>query len=333
MRFGNIQRIIVFGGGRTCYEFVKLCKSRNIDTRIVTSDRHAREKIDGESFFRRIDGLGNNAIITDRLNDPNVINLITPNAMGVSFGAAWIFTPDVIDSFQKRFVNVHAAPLPRFRGAGGFSWRILCGDRQGALCLHLVDRGIDTGEIVRIEHFNYPTSCRTPTDYMNYTLDQNIEFLGRFLDDVLSNSEFNLSTQDENASTYFPRLNTEIHGFIDWSWNAQAIKRFVRAFDSPYAGASSFLNRGLVRLRQCALAKDDEHFHPFLSGLVYRKSSAGIWIATNDIGIYIKVVEDIHGNRLLDRISCGDRFHTPSSYLEDAKTFRAVYTPKGLKKA
>lgn len=331
MRFGAVQRLLLFGGGRTCLEFAGAGLARGLEVRVVTSERHAGEVLDGEEFALRLRLAGVEPLVAASLRDPAVLELVTGDTLGVSFGAAWIFTREFIDLFAGRLVNVHAAPLPRNRGAGGFSWRILRGDRAGALCLHLVDEGIDTGPVLRQEGFAYPDSCRTPAEFHAYTVQRNLPFLERFLDDVLAGREFTVQEQDESAATYFPRLNTTVNGWIDWSWDAREIERFICAFDDPYAGASTLLRGQPVRLRGCAASRDGEDFHPFMSGLVYRVTGSAVFVAARGGGLEIAVVEDQEGRNLVGEIIPGERLHTPQAKLDEARAFHAVYTAAGLK--
>ena len=41
----------------------------------------------------------------------------------------------------------------------------MMGNRLGFCQLHLIDGGIDTGNIVKTEEFLYPPACRIPKDY------------------------------------------------------------------------------------------------------------------------------------------------------------------------
>ncbi len=326
MRFDAVQRLLLLGGGRTCLEFAGAGLARGLDVRVVTSERHAGEMLDGVPFAQRLRQAGIEPLVAAGMDDPAVLELVTSHALGVSFGAAWIFPRDFIDRFGGRLVNVHAAPLPRDRGAGGFSWRILRGDRAGALCLHLVDQGVDTGPVLRMERFEYPETCRTPGQFHAHTMQRNLPFLERFLDDVLAGVEFDPQGQDESVGTYFPRLSTDINGWVDWSWDVGHIERFICAFDEPYAGASTLVRGKQVRLRGCVPARDGEAFHPFMSGLVYRVAGPAVFVAAPGGGLEIAEVAGA-----TDGIAPGDRMHTPREKLEQARAFHAVYTPKGLK--
>ena len=43
-----------------------------------------------------------------------------------------------------------------------------------------------------------------------------------------------------------PRLDTQIHGFIDWNWTAKHIVDFINAFGSPYQGATTFIKKKVL---------------------------------------------------------------------------------------
>jgi methionyl-tRNA formyltransferase len=62
----------------------------------------------------------------------------------------------------------------------------------------------------------------------------------------VSKKDFRIRNQEEKDSTYFPRLNSLNQGFIDWEWDCGEALRFIRAFDDPYCGASTFLNERRV---------------------------------------------------------------------------------------
>ncbi len=72
-------------------------------------------------------------------------------------------------------------------------------------------------------------------------------------------------------------------------------------------------------------------FHPFRNGINYKKSNGGLFVAMEDGTLIIRDIRDEHGVDVADMVSVGDRFYTPSEYLESAKSIRAVYTSDGSK--
>ena len=46
------------------------------------------------------------------------------------------------------FINVHYAPLPRYRGNAPVNWALLNGEGRTAITIHRVDAGLDSGAIL-----------------------------------------------------------------------------------------------------------------------------------------------------------------------------------------
>ena len=54
---------------------------------------------------------------------------------------------------EKVCFNFHPGILPEYKGAGAFSWAILNKEKKAGITLHLIDKGIDTGDIIEIREF------------------------------------------------------------------------------------------------------------------------------------------------------------------------------------
>jgi len=336
MNFGKITQYIFFGGGELLCLSAKQLKKESYSVFVVTSERHSIEPITISEFSmpfieflqsEHIDYI----ISKDISQDSIVLNKITENTIGISFGAAWIFRKQFIDLFNGRLLNCHGARLPQDRGAGGFSWRILRDERLGVSLIHHIEPGVDTGDIILFKEYIYPHTCRHPIDYQRYSIRQDQELLNNFFGLVKDGKSFERITQQEYFSSYWPRLATDIHGYIDWNWTLKDIERFICAFDDPYNGASTFLNGKKVRLKKCYSSFNDGIFHPFQKGFIYRISEDTIFVATEQGTLLVNSVFDENGVNINQNLRIGDRFYTPMKYLEEAKQFRAVYTPSGLK--
>lgn len=329
MNFGQINHYMLFGGGTLLRRLALEIQSRKKDLMVVTSPRHAEELSPsfGEGTLEAF--LAKNKIpflVVDKLDATAVTERISSQTMGISLGAAWIFKAEFINLFHGRLLNLHGTCLPKLRGGGGFSWRIMLNDRNGCSLVHLVDPGVDTGDIVACKKYTYPLSCRIPVDFEAYAVKKYMTFLKKFLDSVEVQKNFILTKQDESKSTYWPRLATAIHGYIDWSWSAEEITRFICAFDDPYGGAMTYVSDRQIRLKKATALTVDGSFHPFQNGIVYRIGGGALYVAAKDGSVVIKDATN------MEKIRSGDRFYTPVSFLEEAKKFRAVYTPSGLKK-
>ena len=337
IKFDYINNYLLFGGGDLLIKFAKHLQSKNIDVLVITSKRHFSENLlfdnnHGFTFGKKLNDYSINFLISkDVSEDSSVQSIISNNTIGFSFGAAWIFKKQFIDLFDGKLLNLHGSRLPIDRGGGGFSWRIMRGDKSGRSLIHQISPGTDTGAIIDYNDYIFPKKCRIPLDYYQTSIKKDYSFLKNFLTKINRNEKFELKNQNERISTYWPRLNTDIHGYIDWSNNLQDVQNFICAFDDPYQGASSYINGVKVRLKKVFLSKSDGIFHPFQNGLVYRKINDAIMVSVAPGSLKINEVLDDKGENIISDIVIGDRFYTPIEKIEKALKFRAVYTPDGLK--
>lgn len=68
----------------------------------------------------------------------------------ISVRFSLIFKPDMIDRVPLGIVNVHPGPLPGYRGLFAPFWQILHGEQQLGCTVHVIDPGIDTGDVIGI---------------------------------------------------------------------------------------------------------------------------------------------------------------------------------------
>src|SRR5262249_40765518 len=82
---------------------------------------------------------------------------------------------EVLSAPRLGCVNVHASPLPRWRGAAPIQWAIASGDTESGVCLMQMEAGLDTGPVLALRR----TSIR-PDDTAE-TLQQRLSELGGVL--------------------------------------------------------------------------------------------------------------------------------------------------------
>lgn len=76
--------------------------------------------------------------------------------VGISIFYDRILPPAFIDRFE-RLLNLHNAPLPRYRGVSPINWALKNGERSHGVTIHEITPGIDDGPIVaQLEYSIYP---------------------------------------------------------------------------------------------------------------------------------------------------------------------------------
>ena len=252
--------------------------------------------------------------------------------LGISFGAPFIFKQSTINEFHGNLINSHGAPLPDNKGGGGFSWRILQRDKRGASLMHFVSPQIDEGDCVFRHDFQFSEDERLPIDYelrqeqeeKNSLIPWLVAVIKREL--ILKPIKGSLSGID--LGSYFPRLSTDLHGYIDWNMQIYDLESFICAFSRPYSGASTFLKGARCRLLDCFIY-DLRVMHPFTWGLIISLNNDSILVSVN--GGLIKIsFSDISFDSETKGFFQGDRLITPGEFTRKAISSRAYYDSGGV---
>jgi len=336
IKVGPCRHLVLLGGGEFLLELVKEARLIGYTVEVVTSPRHAEGLVDSRQICDILDDMSVPFMIVEDIEQQSIKEhfcLVNKFSLFLSISAAWIFKKDyILEVFRGKLFNSHGTRLPQNRGGGGYSWQIMTANRFGFCMLHLVDGGIDTGDIVSFDEFIYPHYCKYPVHYQKYFIGKNLSFLKEVMIKIYDScAQFDLVGQNEYLSTYWPRLNQNISSWIDWSIDPMQLERFICAFDDPYSGAKTTLNGNIVRLKKVHVSYQDGVFHPFQRGIVYRKNKKWLCVALDGASLIIEsIIDDELGVSCLSTINVGDRFITPNSFLEQAKE-RVIYTPTGMK--
>ena len=246
------------------------------------------------------------------------------NDLGFSVSPPWIFKERHIKLFSKRFFNIHNQRLPLFRGAGGKSWNILMNDLRGGVSIHELTSKIDDGKIVAKKEFLYPKNLKFPTDFDKLAEKYSVKLIKAWLPKILKGSKIITVDDNEiNLSEYWPRLSTETHGWINWNWNLIDIFRFCCAFSYPYEGAKTYIGNKIIKINDLDIEFNSRLFHPFQTGLIFKKYKNKIWVSHKDGTLIIKKFN------FPNEIKLGMRLHTPVKKIENSFMSRIQYKPSG----
>lgn len=140
-------------------------------------------------------------------------------------------------------INLHASILPEYRGASPIQQTLLNADSKTGISAMLMDEGLDTGDIIKIEEIKVENS-----DMSEYLFDKLSVVAADLTLDVLRNfSNYKPLKQDSSKATYCKKI-TKADGEVEFN-NAQEIFNKYRAF-TPWPGI--YLKSGL-KLKQIEL--------------------------------------------------------------------------------
>jgi methionyl-tRNA formyltransferase len=151
-----------------------------------------------------------------------------------------ILPPAMLAAPLRGCLNIHASLLPRWRGAAPIQAAILAGDADSGITIMQMDAGLDTGPMLLREAV--PIGPQTTSGALHDVLAP----LGAAL--VLRTLAENPPPvpQPEQGASYAPKLARE-DGRIDWTHDAAAIERQVRAFD-PWPGTFTTLHGSVLKV-------------------------------------------------------------------------------------
>ena len=114
-------------------------------------------------------------------------------------------------------------------------------DQETGVTLHLMDEGIDTGDIVAQTKIPITPADTARTLYFR-SAAAGIGLFAETLPAILSGT-YGRTPQPEEEATYHPQINPNDR-WIDWEWTEKKIHAFIRAHTFlPYPGAR-FIHKG-----------------------------------------------------------------------------------------
>ncbi len=179
----------------------------------------------------------------------------------------------VLDTPRLGCLNVHGSLLPRWRGAAPIQRAIWAGDAETGVTIMQMDVGLDTGAMIR------KVSCTIASDETSASLYDKLAELGpqALVDtlDAMAAGNTAAEVQDDALANYAQKLSKE-EARIDWSMEAVAIERCIRAFN-PWPISWFEVADQTIKVWQAEVI-DSDHGQPV--GTLLKADKQGIDVAT-----------------------------------------------------
>ena len=179
----------------------------------------------------------------------------------------------VLDTPRLGCINVHGSLLPRWRGAAPIQRSIWAGDAETGVTIMQMDVGLDTGAMIR------KVTCPIASDETSASLYDKLAGLGpqALVDtlDAMAAGNTAAEPQDDALANYAEKLSKE-EARIDWSMDAVAIERCIRAFN-PWPISWFDVAGQTVKVWQAEVVAQD---HGQAAGTLLKADKQGIEVAT-----------------------------------------------------
>jgi methionyl-tRNA formyltransferase len=162
-----------------------------------------------------------------RMNDPAVIELFSgyqPDLICVACFSLYI-PPAILALPRLGALNVHPSLLPDNRGPEPLFWTFRLGHERTGVTIHLMNEGLDSGDIVEQEEIEVPEGI-SYAELEEETAALGCELLVRAVQEI-SRGEARRRPQDESQSHYYPYPSGDDFVIHPEEWDARHVYTFI----------------------------------------------------------------------------------------------------------
>jgi len=225
----------------------------------------------------------------------------------VAFGQ--ILPKDVLDLPQYGCINVHASLLPKYRGAAPIHRVIINGEQETGVTTMLMDKGLDTGDILLKEKVLIPLdmNCGELHDLL---AQKGATLLVQTVEDLLNN-RIQAVEQDVAVASYAAMLERGDE-LINWHDTAITIHNQIRGLD-PWPGSYTTYENKQLKIRAAKLWETKTK--PEKPGTVLEiVKGEGFVVQTGEGGILVTKVQPF-GKRIIPADSFMNGYNIKKGYV------------------
>ena len=204
----------------------------------------------------------------------------------VAFGQ--LLKESVLNIPQIACVNVHPSLLPKYRGPSPINWPIIRGDRETGVTTMIMDKGMDTGDILLQEVTPIGDEDTASDLYERLSLVGADLLLKTLIG--LENGTLKPIKQEHDKATYAPKL-TKKDGLIDWSKDPATLVNYVRGL-VPWPGTYTYYLGGILKIAKLKRVEPPEEGLSAQPGTVIAASTKhGLIVKTDPGAVSIELLQ------------------------------------------
>jgi len=245
---------LFFNSERGISVFKSLSKNYSID--IFLSKKNLKNKVKNFLKKRKIKFKVINKINLELIKKMKNKNYF----LVISSGFPLIFPNDFLKIFKNQVINLHAGPLPEYRGGSPLNWQIINGEKMITISIIRMSRKIDHGPIYSEKSFKLKNSdtIKTVHEKVNHLFPY-------MLNQVIFKIKNKIKPKKQKTSNIknYPQRSKK-DGNINWTKkDALGVYNFVRALTKPYPGAFYFEKEEKIKtIFNCKISKKNPKIDP-----------------------------------------------------------------------
>ena len=187
----------------------------------------------------------------EKMKDPAFIEQLRSYQANLQVVVAFRMLPEVVWAMPEYGTfNVHAALLPKYRGAAPINWAVINGETETGVTTFFLDHDIDTGRIILKKHFPIPDEANVEYVY-DGLMHLGAQLCLETIEAIIA-ADGHPYTEEQGARSMEQEDGSDISHApcplplapkifketcqIDWTKPAKKVYDFVRGL-SPYPGA------------------------------------------------------------------------------------------------
>ena len=212
---------------------------------------------------------------------------------GYKFAIGWRW---LIEN-EKNLIVFHDSLLPKYRGFSPLVNCLINGEKVVGVTALFASPEYDKGDIISQKSLNieYPIKIIEAIQKIEPLY---FDLVDEIYSKIQNNCELIGSKQDESLSTYSIWLEKDDY-FIDWSWSAEKIKRFVDATGYPYDNAKAYLNGKIIKIIDVEVEKNIvvENRERHIGKVIFIKEKTPIVVCGDGL-VVLKDFRDEYNNKI-----------------------------------
>ena len=200
----------------------------------------------------------------------------------VVVGYRKIFSQEILEVPKFGVVGLHASLLPHLRGQAPLNWAIINGDKKAGITMFLMDKGIDTGDII--------DQKETPIDIDDTIVDVKKRIQKLAVELIKENIPLIISgkikpRKQPNEGTYGSARIPE-DGKINWSDKTIKIYNLIRGLEPTYPAFTLFNSKKLF-IKSAKLIEEKNFYYGTLGQVGMTLKDGSVVVITGDGAIKI----------------------------------------------
>jgi methionyl-tRNA formyltransferase len=278
------MRIILFGDGPWATKCLAPLLDAGHDVAAVVLRTHPTES----GFAAAAQRLGVPTLQPSRVNAAECVATIAGLRPDVNLSIAYdqIFR-SAIRATATWFLNVHAGKLPAYRGRNIINWAIINGETEIGVTVHLVDHGIDTGDIL-LQRLLPIAWTDTYGDVLDRVVREIPALVVESLE-LIGSGQAQPRPQGQGGTYFGGRRDGD--EWLDWSRPSADVYNMIRGITHPGPGARTMLGEQPVIIWRAAYDPRWPRYRATPGEVVGRAPGAGVIVKTGDSTVLLQDVQ------------------------------------------